>query len=278
MQASALGAEGSLVDPTVLLIEADVSVVRAVVEGLTQARIQVVWARDGVTGMALKARLTPDILLVGLRLPDVNSVTLIEQLVQSRNCGIVVLANREDELERIASLEAGADDYLAKPASVQEMVARVRAVHRRVNVHKGRSISRDPDPVLVVGPIRIHVRHRSVHTTDGRRVSLTSTEYTALETLVRANGAPVSRDRLSEAALRRPWRAEDRSVDQLVFNLRQKLPVDDAESVLIQSIRGAGYWMRAPEQPLRPRSELIGVVAGNDERLDAQSGLLSGAR
>ena len=197
----------------------------------------------------------PEIVLVGLCLPDVNSVTLVRQLAQLRSCGVVVLANPEDETARIASLEGGADDYLTKSASVQEMVARVRAVHRRVNGGKSRSMPSDLDAALVVGPIRIRRQHRSVHTLDGRRVNLTSAEYTALETLVCADGAPVSRDRLSEAALRRRWHAEDRSVDQLVFNLRQKLPMAEDGSVLIQSIRGAGYWIRGPEQPSRPRLE-----------------------
>jgi len=260
MQASTLAGEGSLVDPTVLLIEADVSAVRACVEGLKQAGMQVVWARDGATGMALRARLMPDIVLVGLCLPDVDSVTLVEQLVEPRNCGVIVLADINDEAARIASLEAGADDYLAKSASVQDLTARVRAVHRRVTVRKGHPSPVRVEPMLAVGPIRISPQHRSVHTPDGRRLNLTSAEYTTLETLVRANGVAVSRDRLSEMALRRPWRAEDRSVDQLVFNLRQKLPVDEDGSVLIRSIRGAGYWMRAPDQPARPRPELAWSV------------------
>jgi len=255
VQAFTLAGEGSLVDPSVLLIEPDSEVVRAIVDGLTQAGMQVAWAHDGATGMTLRTRLMPEIVLVGLCLPDVNSVTLVKQLAQPRNCGIVVLANPEDEAARIASLEEGADDYLMKSASAQETVARVRAVHRRVNVGKGRSMPSDLDPALVVGPIRIHRQHRSVHTLDGQRVNLTSAEYIALETLVCADGVPVSRDRLSEAALRRRWHTEDRSVDQLVFSLRQKLPKPEDGGVLIQSVRGAGYWIRGPEQPSRPRLE-----------------------
>jgi DNA-binding response OmpR family regulator len=277
MQASTLAAEGALVDPSVLLIEADTSVVRAVVDGLTQAGMRVVWARDGATGMALRARLMPGIVLVGLRLPDVNSVTLVGQLVQPRNCGVVVLANIEDEAARIASLEAEADDFLTTSASVPEMVARVRAVHRRVNVGMGRSMPASPEPVLVVGPIQIHLQHRSAHTPDGRRVNLTAAEYMALETLARANGAPVSRDRLSEAALRRPWRVEDRSVDQLVFNLRQKLPLDADGSMLIQSIRGAGYWMRAPNQAAWQGLELASLAKDRSVSLASEHRLAASA-
>lgn len=254
MQASTLALEGSLVDPTVLLIEADSSAVRTVIDGLAQAGMRVVSARDGATGTTLVARLLPDIVLVGLHLPDMDSVTLVGQLVGPRDCGVIVLADAQDEAALIASLEAGADDYLAKPASMQAMVARVRAVHRRLNSRKS-SIQPSLELVLIVGPIRINPQHRSVHTLDGRRLKLTSAEYTALETLVRANGLTVSRDCLSVVAFHRRWHTEDRSVDQLVFGLRQKLPTDEDGNALIKSVRGAGYWLRAPEPlaSLRPK-------------------------
>jgi len=252
-----LAAEGSLVDPKVLLIEADVPTVRALVSGLEQAGIQVVWARDSTTGLALSARLQPDIVLVGLGLPDVDCVTLVGRMIEPRNCGVIVLAGGEDEAERIACLEAGADDYLAKPPAQRDMIARIRAVHRRVNVRKNHFALPNTEAVLAIGPIRINLQNRSVHTPEGKRINLTSAEFTALETFARAGGNPVSRDRLSAAALRRPWRPEDRSVDQLVFNLRQKLPLDVDGGVLIQSIRGSGYWMRAPERPVSQRPEFV---------------------
>ncbi len=255
MNTSAMTTEGSLVDPKVLLIEPDMPTVRAVVDGLKLAGMEVVWARDGATIRTLMARLLPDIVLVGLRLPDVSGITLVGHLLASRNCGVIVLAGPEDDTARVACLEAGADDYLSKPPSAQDLIARVRAVHRRVNVRKDSVAEAHFEPALAVGPIRINLQHRSVHTSDGQRLNLTSAEYTALETLARANGATVSRDRLSEAALRRPWRPEDRSVDQLVFNIRQKLPADAGGGVLIQSIRGSGYWMRAPEQSTQQPAE-----------------------
>lgn len=250
-----LATEGSLIDPKVLLIESDVSTVRSLVSGLEEAGIQVVWARDSTTGLALSARLLPDIVLVGLGLADLDSVVLVGHLVEPRNCGVIVLAGAEDEAARIASLELGADDYLAKLPTLRDMIARIRAVHRRVNVRKNPFALPSAEAVLAIGPIRINLQNRSVHTPDGKRINLTSAEFTALETFARASGNAVTRDRLSAAALRRPWRPEDRSVDQLVFNLRQKLPLDVDGGVLIQSIRGSGYWMRAPERPMQQRPE-----------------------
>lgn len=252
MDTTVLTAEGQLIDPTVLLLENDVVAVRAFMDGLGRAGMQVAWARDSASGLALKARLKPEVVLVGLDLGGAGSLSVVRQLVTSRDCGVIVLAGRDDEAARVSSLEIGADDFLSKPATVRDMVARVRAVHRRVN--KRSAVAEDVDAsVLTVGPIRINLQHRSVHALDGKRLTLTSAEFTALEALAQADGKAVSRDRLSEAALRRPWRAEDRSVDQLVFNLRQKLPADAGGGLLIQSIRGSGYWMRAPDRSPRQR-------------------------
>ena len=247
MYVSGATPEAMLANPRVLLIEDDEAVARAFVRGFERAGMQVAWAASGATGMALKASFRPDIVLVDLTLPDISGVTLIGRLAEQRDCGVIVVSGMGDESDRIVGLELGADDYIAKPPAMREMIARIRAVHRRVNTRQEAKAATQAAVVLTVGPIRINVQHRTVHTADGRRLNLTSAEFTALETLAAAAGQPVSRDRLSEAALRRAWRAEDRSVDQLVFNLRQKLPPDEGGGMLIQSIRGSGYWLRAPE-------------------------------
>jgi len=249
--------EGLLVDPRVLLIEPDPLTARALVGSLERSGMQVASAQDAATGLSLKNRLSPDIVLVSLRFSNVSSVTLVGQLIERRDCGVIVLAGPDDEAARIASLELGADDFLATPVGMRDLVMRVRAVHRRVNRRTAVATPPAHDAILSVGPIRINLQHRSVHTQEGSRLNLTSAEYTALETLARAGGTAVSRDLLSEAALRRPWRAEDRSVDQLVFNLRQKLPADADGGVLIQSIRGSGYWMRAPDRPIRRHADPV---------------------
>ena len=151
MDTLALAAEGTLVDPKVLLIEPDAATIRAFVGGLEQAGMQVICAKDGETGLALRARLLPEILLVGLRLPDMNSVSLVGRLIEPRNSGVIVLSANEDEAARIACLELGADDYLAKPPSVRDMVARVRSVHRRVNVRNAPAARHTAEASLVIG-------------------------------------------------------------------------------------------------------------------------------
>jgi DNA-binding response OmpR family regulator len=118
------------------------------------------------------------------------------------------------------------------------MVARIRAVHRRTH---DRAPASPPPSLHHVGPFTVDLQRRAAFDAAGAPVALTGAEFAALQTLLEAAGKAVSRERLSETALRRPWRAEDRSIDQLIFSLRRKLADDDRRQRLIQSVRGAGY-------------------------------------
>ncbi len=248
MYSSDVRPETMMTNPRVLIIDEDEVAAQQVLRMIERAGMPVAWASSGASGLALKDSFGPQIILMDLNLPDINGMTLISRLAESRDCGLIVVSGIAEEADRIVGLELGADDYIAKPPGMREMIARIRAVHRRLNVRVEPKVTQQSSQVLTIGPIRINVLHRTVHSSDGKRLSLTSAEFTALETLANAGGSAVSRDKLSEAALRRPWRAEDRSVDQLVFNLRQKLPQDDSGGMLIQSIRGSGYWLRAPDK------------------------------
>ena len=240
--------DGLLSNPRVLLIEDDEAVGQAMVRGIERSGMSVMLATTGASGMALRATFKPDVVLVDLELPDANGVDLIGWFSENKSCGVIVVSGLGEEADRIVGLELGADDYIVKPPRMREMIARIRAVHRRVNRKEEQKLSQRPRELMVVGPIRINVQLRTVATADGRRIALTSAEFTLLEVLANANGQAVSRDTLSETALRRPWRPEDRSVDQLVFSLRQKLPMDEGGAALIHSIRGAGYLLRAPDE------------------------------
>ena len=240
--------DGVLSAPRVLLIEDDEAVAQAMVRGIERSGMSVACAGTGARGMALKASFKPDIVLVDLELPDTNGVDLIAWFAEQKTCGVIVVSGMGEEADRIVGLDLGADDYIVKPPRMREMIARIRAVHRRVNRREEAKLSPRTREAFTVGPLRINVLLRTVTTNDGRRLQLTSAEFTLLEVLATASGQAVSRDALSEAALRRPWRPEDRSVDQLVFSLRQKLPNDEGGVALIHSIRGAGYLLRAPDE------------------------------
>ena len=236
-----------LTAPRVLVIEDDEAVASAIVRSIERSGMSVACASTGAMGMSMSNTFHPDVVLVDLELPDSNGVDLIGWFAERRDCGVIVVSGAADESDRIVGLELGADDYIAKPPRLREMVARIRAVHRRIHRREEPKLSARPHDTIVIGPIRINLALRSVNTDDGRRLQLTSAEFTLLEVLAQANGQTVSRDSLSEAALRRPWRPEDRSVDQLVFSLRQKLPLDENGITLIHSVRGAGYLLRTAD-------------------------------
>ena len=204
-----------------------------------RAGFAAVWAQTGAEARVLKLSFQPNIALVDLELPDTNGITLIKWLVQD-GCAVIVVSGAGDECDRVVGLELGADDYIVKPASLRELIARIRAVHRRAALPAAVSSARlDP------GALVIDTAKRTVHTKAGERLALTGAEFLAIDMLSKAAGAVVTRDQLSESVLRRAWQPSDRSVDQIILTLRHKMPPDADGQSLIQSVRGYGYVLTA---------------------------------
>jgi DNA-binding response OmpR family regulator len=231
-----------LSDPSVMIVEDDQDVAHTIRRFIERVGMKTCWARNGAEALRLKVSFQPDIVLVDLELPDVNGVSLISWLAGQRDCGIIVVSGRGDEVERVIGIELGADDYITKPVPMRELVARIRAVHRRYQ--------RQPPaaaPPLVVTPgvvmlgsVRVDCKRR-IAVRGEEHIHLTTAEFIALETLIEAAPQPVSREKLCRLALRRAFVAEDRGVDQLILNLRRKLFEDDSALSMIVSVRGAGY-------------------------------------
>jgi two-component system torCAD operon response regulator TorR len=240
-----------LPNPRVLLIEDNSAVAETLQKFIERSGMRTAWAQTGAKAMELKRTFMPDVVLVDLELPDTNGVNLIGWLASTQDCGIIVVSGRSDESERIVGLELGADDYISKPPQLRELVARIRAVHRRSHhraAARGDIRVAAATPVthpVQVGPWRIDLQRRAVMDLDSRPLPVTAAEFAALQELVLSGGQAVSRERLSETALRRPWRPEDRSIDQLIFSLRRKLGDGDGGTRMIQSVRGAGYILAA---------------------------------
>ena len=237
-----------LPNPRVLLIEDNPGVAETLQKFIERSGMRTAWAQTGAKAMELKRSFMPDVVLVDLELPDTNGVHLIGWLSNMQDCGIIVVSGRSEEAERIVGLELGADDYIAKPPQLREMVARIRAVHRRSHYRaaargdqRAAAAAAPAMHPVQVGPWRIDLQRRAVNDADNRPLAVTAAEFAALQELVLAGGQPVSRERLSETALRRPWRPEDRSIDQLIFSLRRKLGDGEGGARMIQSVRGAGY-------------------------------------
>ena len=256
MNVSDVSANSCHSSPRVMLIEEDEVLAMRLLQAMERAGFSAFWAKTATDSLSLKATLRPHVVLMDLAFSDMSVMALLTRLAGARDCGIIVICDLNEEADRIVGLELGADDYMAKPPGLRELVARIRAVHRRVGNRIETRVVQPATSTLHVGPIRINVQKRMVYTAEGQHIALTSAEFIALETLATAAGTAVSRDVLSKAALQRPWQAEDRSVDQLVFTLRQKLPPDESGTVLIQSVRGIGYWLRAPDRvPVHAEAE-----------------------
>jgi len=214
----------------VLVVE-DVATVAARIEAaLRHEGMDVMCAASGAEAETLRGSFMPDIVLLDLSLPDVNGLDLVKGFTEM-GAGVIIVTSSAEEEARVTALDTGADDYMIKPVMVNELSARIRAVHRRI---QGRSRT-------APGKFGVDPTQRSVTAADGRAVLLTEAEMLALEALLGAVGAPVSREDISSIALRRPLHSEDRSVDQLVMKLRRKLGEVGCSERVILSVRRQGY-------------------------------------
>ena len=227
-------------EPSVLLVEDDHDVARTQQRFIERAGMRTAWASTGAEAQRLKESFRPDIVLVDLGLPDMDGSNLVRWLAAKGDCGVIVVSGRGEEVERVVGLALGADDYITKPPPLREMVERIRAVHRRMS--RSHPVVAEAEPArITLGAVQVDLRRRSVTGRGSEPIHLTAAEFEALEALVRAAPHPVSREKLCRLALRRPFHAEDRGVDQLVLNLRRKLFDDDSAHSVIVSVRGAGY-------------------------------------
>ncbi len=217
---------------------------------IERSGLRIDWAKNGAEAIRMKDSLRPDIVLVDLTLPDVDGGKLVKRFADQGDCGVIVVSGRADEVERIVGIELGADDYVTKPPPLRELLARIRAVHRRTlrAAPPASEPIAPPSPApaeIVLGGTRIDLRRRTAINAALGAVHLTAAEFAALELLVGSAPNPVSRETLCSHALRRPYHAEDRGVDQLILSLRRKLFADDSALSVIVSVRGQGYAIAA---------------------------------
>ncbi len=226
----------------VLVVEDTVGVSNLIAAALRAEAMLVEEAATGLRAIACKESFSPDIVLVDLGLPDMDGIELVQRFAQDGDCGVIVVTASDSEATRIAGLERGADDYVVKPALLKELAARVRALHRRLaRLEQASRSSAGPRTLLDAARRRL-IGPGTVST------ALTEAEFSALETLVEAEGVSVSREWLGRMALKRPITPDDRSIDQLVLKLRRKLALHGLPERAIMSSRGLGYIVPEPDR------------------------------
>jgi DNA-binding response OmpR family regulator len=218
-------------------IEDDERLARLTTRFLEGQGVHVDWFRDGVSGLRETLRLRPDIVLLDLQLPALDGVSVCRQLREHSDVPIIMITARAEEADRILGLELGADDYLAKPFSSPELLARMRAHVRRARGRAGPSALQ-----LVVGALRLDPRALKAEL-DGREVLLTPYEFMLLRALAERAGSVLSREQLLYAVRGNAEEAFDRSIDVQISRLRQKLGDDPRSPRLLKTVRGLGYML-----------------------------------
>ena len=219
---------------TILVVEDEPQIVGLVRDYLEHAGFAVITAGDGAAALALVRARRPDALVLDLGLPRVDGLDVIRTIRRDSRVPILILSARGDETDRVSGLELGADDYVVKPFSPRELVARVRAVLRRAEA------TPLADERISSGDLELDLVRRRV-TVAGRAVSLTPTEFELLATLAREPGRVWTRAQLLDAVHGFSLETYERAIDGHIRNLRRKLEPDDAAPRYVRTVHGVGY-------------------------------------
>ena len=220
----------------ILVVDDDSEICNLLSEYLSSRGYDVACADSGEAMRAAIARAVPAVVLLDIGLPGEDGLALARYLRERLTCGIVMITGAHAVVDRVVGLEVGADDYIAKPFDLREVLARVRSVLRRV-------APRDSQPAeerVPVGKCVLDLRSHQLSEA-GREVSLTAMEFDLLKALVNHPNQVLSRDQLLSLTRQREWEPFDRSIDILVARLRRKVEADPDRPSAIRTVRGAGY-------------------------------------
>jgi two-component system alkaline phosphatase synthesis response regulator PhoP len=219
---------------TILVVDDEARIVRLVRDYLERAGYGVLAARDGETALQLARQEQPDLIVLDLMLPGVDGLDVCRRLRQESGVPIIMLTARVEEADRVVGLELGADDYVTKPFSPRELVARVRATLRRTSGQVG------PATVLRAGDVELDTAALAATVAD-QPVELTPTEFQLLAAMVQQPGRIFSREQLLQAIHGVAFDGYDRSVDSHIKNLRRKIEPDPRQPRYVQTVYGVGY-------------------------------------
>ncbi len=228
---------------TILLIEDEVTLAETLRYNLEREGFCVLQATDGIQGLELARREEPSMIVLDIMLPRLDGFSICRILRQESDVPIIMLTARQDEVDRIAGLELGADDYIGKPFNLGEFLARVRAILRRSE----RQPRQAGQGVLEAGLIKVDPSSRRVWRASGE-LTLPQKEFDLLSCLMRNHGVVLSRDLLLDHVWGNDFVGDSRTVDVHIRWLREKIEDDPARPRYIQTVRGIGYRFEAPKE------------------------------
>jgi two-component system, OmpR family, response regulator CpxR len=217
---------------SILLIEDDAELCVLMREFFTARGFRVQFAHDGRTGLAQALSEAFDLVVLDVMLPILDGFDVLHQIRKRSHVPVIMLTARTAQPDRIKGLDGGADDYLPKPFGPEELLARIRAILRRVGKAELRT------DVVTVGRLRLDSNRRMLWQ-EGKVIVLTSIEFDIIEILMRAAGRVVSRDEIATILHQRPSTPFERSLDVHISHLRKKIELENGS--YIQTVRGLGY-------------------------------------
>ena len=221
-----------------LLVDDDQELSELLTDYLELEGYRITVANDGKEGLRLARRGQPfDLILLDVMLPHLNGFEVLQQLRQTHLTPVILLTAKDEDFDRIYGLELGADDYLSKPFNTRELLARIKALFRRVSYETTPTLQ----PEMRVGPLTINSQYQQVTLVD-KPVECTGTEFSILQTLMVNRGKVTSKEDISQAVFGRALAPYDRSIDMHVSNVRKKL-AQNSDIEFIRTVRGGGYML-----------------------------------
>jgi two-component system, OmpR family, alkaline phosphatase synthesis response regulator PhoP len=232
----------------VLVVDDEQSIVTLLQYNLKQAGFEVVTANDGEEGMNKAISERPDLMILDLMLPKLDGIEVCKQLRQQKvMTPILMLTAKDDEFDKVLGLELGADDYMTKPFSPREVVARVKAILRRTQFQNEPEKKEEEDTEkIVIGDLEILPEHYEAYF-HRERLELTPKEFELLSYLAKHKGRVLTRDQLLSAVWNYDFAGDTRIVDVHISHLREKIEKNTKKPLYIKTIRGLGYKLEEPK-------------------------------
>jgi two-component system response regulator RegX3 len=224
--------------PKILLVEDERSIAEGLKVSLESEGFQVAWAKDGNEALSAWERTRPDLIVLDLMLPGVSGTEVCRTIRARSDVPIIMLTARDTEVDRVVGLEIGADDYLTKPFSTRELIARIRAILRRAP-HGGMLTAVDELPIEASG-VRVD-RSRHEVTVDGRPVELPPKEFELLAMLVEYAGRVLTRNQLIDEVWGTDYVGDTKTLDVHIRRLRGRVEDEPTDPRRIRTVRGVGY-------------------------------------
>ena len=227
--------------PRVLVVEDEESFAEALTLGLSREGFDVTVAKDGRQALLLFDAVRPDLVLLDLMLPGLSGIDVCREIRRTSRTPVIMVTARDSEVDTVVGLEVGADDYVTKPYRMRELVARMRAVMRRVAAGDGGAVPLGPeDEVLDGGDIRLDLARHAL-TVRGEEVPLPRKEFEVLELLMENAGRVLTRETLLDRVWGVDYVGDTKTLDVHIKRIRSKIEDDPARPVRITTIRGVGY-------------------------------------